>query len=81
MNTTSDTQYVEFLREASAGRVGRRHLVQHAARLGVSIPGLLELLAIRNSEASGPNRALVCCDPGCETLCYRLVDIKTDRMN
>ena len=81
MNTTPDERYIELLREASEGRVGRLHLIQHAARLGVSIPALLELLATRNAERDGPNRAVVCCDPNCETLCYRLIDIKSGRMN
>jgi hypothetical protein len=81
MKTATDARYMELLREASEGRVGWLHPIQYAAGLGVSIPALLELLATRNAERDGPNRAVVCCDPNCETLCYRLIDIKSGRMN
>ena len=81
MNATPESHYIELLHEVAAGRLNRFQIVQHAVRMGVSIPDLLGLLATRHSESEGPNRAVVCCDANCESLCYRLIDIKTERMN
>ena len=81
MNTSTESAYSELLQEIGQGKLSHAKVVLHAVRMGVSVSGLMDLLAIRHADSHGASRAVICCDDDCTTLCYRYVDIVNPRMN
>ena len=66
--------YPQLLIAAEAGQVSRRDLLRRGMRLGIGLPAVLSLMAIKPRKPTiPPNCIFVCCDETCDDFCLKCV--------